>query len=135
MIYEIVKVTSSAEEHVNKIINQSKPQALSLNEITEATCSDSTLQYVPQFIQNDKWDIDNLPFPDTDVNVPKIMKHVKHEFASVGSNLLLRNSRIVIPCALQERVIELAHERHQGKVKTKRLLRSKAWFPYMDSKW
>ena len=127
-------VTDSAQQHVNAILNQSKPQALSLDEIAEATASDDTLQCVLKFIENDRWNLDTLPFPDTDVNALKIIKLIKHEFASADGKWLLRDSRIVMPNALQERVIELAHEWHQGKVKIKRLLRSKVWFPYMDSK-
>ena len=47
--------------------------------------------------------------------------------------LFFRGNRIVIPDALQKRVIELAHEGHQGLVKTRSLLRSKVWFPKMDA--
>ncbi len=37
-----------------------------------------------------------------------------------------------MPSSLHDRVIELAHEGHQGIVRTKQLLRSKVWFPKMD---
>ena len=47
--------------------------------------------------------------------------------------LFFRGNRIVVPDALQKRVIELAHEGHQGLVKTCSLLRSKVWFPKMDA--
>ena len=85
-------------------------------------------------IQNDKWNLDNLPFLDADVSALKIMQLIKHEFASADDKLLPRDSRIVIPQALQERVVELAYEGYQGKVKTNRLLRAKVWFLYMDAK-
>ena len=45
------------------------------------------------------------------------------------SNLILCGSRIVIPTSLQQRAIDIAHEGHQGMVKTKKLLREKVWFP------
>ena len=45
---------------------------------------------------------------------------------------MLRGSRIVIPKALQDRAISIAHEGHQGLVKTKQLLREKIWFPRTD---
>ena len=64
----------------------------------------------------------------------KVMKTIRYEFASDDGKLLLRNARLVIPEKLQERVKELAHGGHQGQVKTKSLLRSKVWFPFMDSK-
>ena len=40
---------------------------------------------------------------------------------------------IVVPLSLRERVLELAHEGHQGIVKTKDRLRSKVWLPNMNS--
>ena len=46
---------------------------------------------------------------------------------------MLRGSRIVVPKGLQKRVVKFAHEGHQGLVKTRSLLRSKVWFPRMDS--
>jgi len=38
----------------------------------------------------------------------------------------------VIPASLQDRVIQLAHQGHQGITKTKALLRSKTWFPKIN---
>ena len=40
----------------------------------------------------------------------------------------------MIPSSLQQRSIDLAHEGHQGIVKTKRLLREKVWFPGIEEK-
>ena len=40
---------------------------------------------------------------------------------------------MVVPTKLQERVVELAHQGHQGMVKTKRLIREKVWFPGIDA--
>ena len=51
----------------------------------------------------------------------------------MDGNIVLRGNRIVIPDALQKRVIALAHEGHQGLLKTRSLLRSKVWFPKMDA--
>jgi hypothetical protein len=48
------------------------------------------------------------------------------------SEILLHDKRIVIPKDLQMRVIDLAHEGHQGIVKTKQLLREKVYFPGID---
>ena len=48
-------------------------------------------------------------------------------------DLVLRNNRIVIPASLRERTVDIAHEGHQGVVKTKQLLREKVWFPGIDS--
>ena len=49
---------------------------------------------------------------------------------SVASRV--RGSRIVVPKALQRRVVNVSHEGHQGIVKTKQLIRSAVWFPGID---
>ena len=46
--------------------------------------------------------------------------------------LILRNSLIVVPNSLQEKVLALAHEGHQGIDKTKRLLRDRVFFAGLD---
>ena len=46
----------------------------------------------------------------------------------------MRGNQIVIPKALQQRIVSLAHMGHQGIVKTKQLLRSYVWFKGMSSK-
>ena len=45
---------------------------------------------------------------------------------------MLRGDGIVIPRSLRKVVLELAHEGHQGVVKTKSRLRTKVWWPKMD---
>ena len=54
------------------------------------------------------------------------------EELSVVNEMVLRGSRIVVPESLQCRMVKLAHDGHQGLVKSKRLLRAKVWFPGMD---
>ncbi|CAB4028603.1 PREDICTED: uncharacterized protein K02A2.6-like, partial [Paramuricea clavata] len=46
--------------------------------------------------------------------------------------IILRGTRIIMPCSLRERAIRLAHEGHQGLAKTKQLIRKKIWFPRID---
>ena len=48
-------------------------------------------------------------------------------------NVLLRNTRLVIPTSLQARAVQLAHEGHQGTSKSKALINSKVWFPGIDT--
>ena len=48
-------------------------------------------------------------------------------------NLILRNTQLAIPESIQSRIIQLAHEGHQGICRTKALIRSKVWFPSIDS--
>ena len=56
---------------------------------------------------------------------------IRDEITVTTDNIV---SCIVIPNSLQDRVIELAHQGHQGISKTKVLLRSKVWFPKINEK-
>lgn len=53
---------------------------------------------------------------------------------AVCKGLLVKGLKLVIPLSLQDQVVKLAHQGHQGLTKTKHLLRSKVWFPKLDSK-
>jgi len=63
---------------------------------------------------------------------PSPYKLLRDEITVVG-RLVMRGMRIVIPVSLRKRVLEVAHEGHQGIVKTKDRLRSKVWWPNMNS--
>ena len=52
---------------------------------------------------------------------------------SVINGLLLRGERWVMPEKLQKKVVDAAHEGHQGITKTKSFLRSRLWFAGMDA--
>ena len=58
-------------------------------------------------------------------------KQVKEQLTCTHT-VLLKSDRLVVPAALQERIVDIAHEGHMGIVKTKALLREKVWFPCMD---
>ena len=124
-------IADSAEQYVNFIVTQATPKALSRDDIIQTTSQDPTLQEVMHLISNGQWD--NLkPVDGVDPSILRIFANVRDELTSVDGKFVLRGNRIVIPDALQKRVVELAHEGHQGLVKTRSLLRSKVWFPKMD---
>jgi hypothetical protein len=52
---------------------------------------------------------------------------------SASQGLLLRGTRIVMPKCLRHQTLSLAHEGHQGIVRTKQLLRQKVWWPGIDA--
>ena len=52
---------------------------------------------------------------------------------AVVDGLVLRGERIVVPQTLREAIGKIAHEGHQGIVRTKQLLRAHVWFPCMDT--
>ena len=61
--------------------------------------------------------------------------HLMHfnVFNAFYRELLLRVIRMVIPSILRDRVLNITNEGHQGLAKTKATLRSKVWWPKMDS--
>ena len=56
---------------------------------------------------------------------------MKYEL-SVCGGVILRGSRILIPSSLRGKVLELAHESHQGIIKCNQRLRSMVWWPRLD---
>ena len=108
------------------------PKALKTQDIEAATQSDATLQAVAEAITKGNWH-DAVKRPRVDASDFRLLERVKDELTvSASGNLILRGTRIVIPKSLQEHVVNLAHEGHQGLVKTKSLLREKVWFPNID---
>ena len=87
-------------------------------------------------IQTDSWnDLNHLPVKFQDANIAELQafKHTKEELTvTTQENIILRGSHIIIPTALQERAVAIAHEGHQGLVKTKQLLCEKVRFPKID---
>ena len=132
------KQITMAEEYVNFLVSHAVPKAMTLEEIQQATAEDVTLQCLVHLIQNDTWnDLDNLPqnLKDADSAELKLFQQLKDELTvNNQANIILRGSRIVVPKTLRDRAVSIAHEGHQGLVKTKQLLREKIWFPGIDDK-
>ena len=51
---------------------------------------------------------------------------------AVVEELIVRGARIAVPKSLRDKVVKLAHEVHQGVIKTKEYLRTRVWFPGLD---
>ena len=111
------------EKYVCYVTETSLPIALTLDELQQECETDKTLCKVRQCIQGNKWG-------KSDVLKP--YRQIKNELAVKDSIILKANKRI-IPTSLQDRVLNLAHESHQGIVKTKQLLREKVWWPNTDT--
>ena len=109
---------------------------MTLKGIQQATTQDKTLQCVAYLIRNSSWNkLYDLPreYKEANQSELNLFKRVKDEL-TVNDELtiVLKGSRIVIPEQLCEKAVSLAHEGHQGLVKTKQLLREKVWFPGID---
>ena len=122
-----------AEEYVNLITSNAVPRSLSLDEIEHETQNDGALQECMRAIKHNKWhDVQKTATGVIKNDIDSLYK-VRNELSiNADKNILLRDHRIVIPKALRQRAIDIAHEGHQGVIKTKQLMRLKVWFPGLD---
>ncbi len=87
-----------------------------------------------ELITTGKWYlIDTLniqSYPNVKVSELKAYRKIKTELTfNEQDQIILRGSKIVLPESLRLKAIHIAHEGHQGLVKTKQLLREKVWYP------
>ena len=112
-----------ADEYVNFIAQEALFPALTIEEIRSAVENDKQLRAVRAAIKTNLWSSDLV----------KPFRRIGEEITIDHKNqILLRGTRIIIPQALQSRVIKLAHVGHQGLAKTKALLREYVWFPEIE---
>ena len=126
------------EAYVNFVIETARPTAVTLTEIYKCTEQDRTLQALITLIHSNNWHALDKPdekLKDCNLHDLRIYRQLKHELTVTSDqSMILRLNRIVIPSALQNRMIALGHENHLGITKTKSLLRDKIYFPGMDAK-
>ena len=113
--------TSDAEEYIRFVSVNAVPRALTIQEIEQASAEDETFNFVRQSIQSQDWSSKEV----------KQYSFVQNELTSLGQ-LILRGPRLVIPAKLRKTVTQLAHEGHQGIVRTKQRLRTKVWWPGLE---
>ena len=113
-----MKMTSTSAQ---SLMQHAVPAALSVQDIEDASADDEDLQVVRSCLKSGNWN-----------DCPRDYVAVRHELTKIGK-LVLRGTRLVIPAVLRADVLELVHEGHQGIVKTKQRLQSKAWWPGMDN--
>ncbi|CAB4003123.1 Transposon Ty3-I Gag-Pol poly [Paramuricea clavata] len=112
--------------HIKAIIRDDLPVAVTLEQMKTATGKDPTMQRLIQAIQTGY-----ISNPDKQELMP--YSHVFKELSTV-EGLVLRGSKMVVPESLRNQVVTLAHEGHQGIVRTKQFLRATTWFPGMDKR-
>ncbi|CAB4004423.1 Retrovirus-related Pol poly from transposon, partial [Paramuricea clavata] len=131
------KTPNLADDHIRFIAQNAVPIALGIEQLRKAVKQDSTLQALIEILQNNTWNSLATKQPDnTDIDLDelKAFKKIQHELSLTSDvDLILRENRLVIPKQLRKQVIQLAHEGHQGLVKTKKLIREKVWFPGIDA--
>ena len=95
--------------------------SLTAREIERASNLDSELVNLRQCISNANW---------SDLLCKQYLP-IRHDLTSIDC-IILRDTWIVIPHTLRNRVLALAHEGHPGIVVMKRRLHSKVWLPGID---
>ncbi len=111
----------SAEDYVYSVVMDAVPAALTAASIEHESAKDPMLAQVRRAVQEDRWaELEHT-----------IYKSSRDELWSAGQ-IVMKGSRIVVPQKLQKQVISLAHEGHQGMVRTKARIREKVWWPRMD---
>ena len=128
------KQDTLTEEYVNFLASAAVPNAMILAEIQETTAQDITMQANLIRTQSSR-NMEKLPKRVGDVDCAELnwFKQVRHELTvNHETNVILQDSRIVVPAALCDRAVSIAHESHQGLVETKQLFRENIWFPGID---
>jgi len=120
-----VKTCNARKQVVQSINTDTTPQAITLAEVQDATKKDRELSKLISLIQSG-----NRNACKADPDLAKYAQVFQE--LSYLEGVVTRSRQIVIPKSLQERVISICHEGHLGIAKTKRLLRSKVWFPGID---
>ena len=95
---------------------------MTISDIQKVTDTDKTMQSLRAVIHRNTCNYDLV----------KPFQAIKDELIVAPQNFVLRGSRIVVPESLQQQSKDIAHETHQGLVKTKALLHEKVWFPGID---
>lgn len=108
------------EYHINQIVQNARPIAVSFEELKLAVQADEEINLVKKGVLKGDWDnkVNNYKIFDSELWL--------HE------DILLRGNKIVIPSKLRTRVLAAAHEGHPGIVSMKQRLRTKVWWPKID---
>jgi len=94
--------------YIRWVVSESVPRAMTLEEIAIASENDKEIREIKLALQTDNWKaLGNSRY--------KIIK----EQLCIYNNVLLRNTRIIIPKKLQKKTLVLAHEGHPGIVAMK----------------
>ena len=122
------------EEHVQFVVDHAVPKSVTLSKIVMATQVDPVVMAGRRAVLSSRWRSELENCAEEDLPALKHL-YLVYEELTVPEDLciLMRGWRIVIPSSLQETIVTLAREDHQGMVKIKSLLRTKVWFSGIDS--
>ncbi len=121
----------AGEVYINFVATNAVPKSMEKSEIEEASQKDKVIQEVIAAVQSGQWKTSKL-LQNSEVRDLRALFQLPNELSVNDNRILLRGRQIVIPQSLRQRTVSIAHESHQGIVKTKMLLRTKVWWPGMD---
>lgn len=111
------------EDHIWFVCTWSSDlQAVTLSEMKSETSKDATLNKLLTEIQSLRWSYNQQL---------QVYSGIKEEL-SVFEGLILQGNPILVPQLLRRQILKLAHEMHQGIVKTKQFLWASFFWPSMD---
>ena len=110
-----------ADSYIRFVAENAVPSSVPIQEIEKASACDEELSMVRDAVRSGRLE-----------ELPKSYRNVGAEI-TILRKLILRGTRLVIPKSLRARILDLAHEGHQGIVKTKQRIRSKVWWPGIDN--
>lgn len=97
-------------------------QILTEEEIVSATSNDKTLQLVKEALESGQWS-----------NVEGNFRKVKDDL-SIRDGVIIKTGCAVIPEALQNKALNVAHDGHPSVSKMKSIIRQRVWWPGLASK-
>ena len=103
-----VHILKEVRHYVNYVVTCSTPKAVTRDQVKDATEEDPALQALKKYI--------NQGWIDTNDTRTHEFRQVFHELTIVDG-IVLRGDRIVVPAKLRHRMVEIAHEGHQGQVR------------------
>ena len=124
-----------AEEYVNSLTNHLIPKSMTRQEIETAAQKEPEIQALVTAIPTNSWPRRKTSKKTNRSGIEDDLApyyNIRNEFTVTANGIVLRGNRIVIPKKLRRRTLAIAHERHQGIVKTKTLLPTKVWWPGID---
>ena len=117
----IPKHENAGEAYFAYVTRNAIPKSMTTEEVKNATKKDKTLKSLMLAIPTGHWED------------PEISNFTRYrEELSVHDGLVLPGNRLVVPETLQQIVVAIAHQSHQGIIKTKQCIREKVWFHAID---
>ena len=105
--------SDQAEEYIAFLADHTTPKAMTVSEVKQSTRADPTLQAVIDARRNNS----TLETPSPLVNSQDLhaLYNIRDELSvSDDHDLLLRAHRLILPHALRQRALHIAHEDHQA---------------------